>query len=53
MWSIFISVLASLIKKIGLAWWAKHEADNKDERIADAPITDNEEAEYWNNQQNQ
>ena len=37
-----MSIAASLLEKVGLSWWAKHEAIAKAEDIANKPVTDKE-----------
>lgn len=42
MFSAFLALIADLLEKVGLAYWRKHEAQEKAQRAADVPVTDDE-----------
>lgn len=42
---ILLSIIVSVLEKIGLSWLVKHRANEKAQEVADAPLTDKEEAD--------
>lgn len=45
MWAIILETITSLLEKIGLLWISKHRANEKSQEVANAPITNQEEAD--------